>query len=214
MFLIFTAFPFNLTDGMWYALDGLIVFSIFVGFYLFFEYTKISTYKEIIHNDQIDNNHVTAMIAVLSLILAWFISYILSIYFHFSHLYWIGLTALVIIQSSQQKSIKTSIKRILVNAFGAIFIVILFNYIMPPNFYANFVLLVLFLFLIFSLSFSYIGRTLFIELFVLGFTHLLGDYKNAVAVDRVILTLMGGMIVISLTPVIHVLGGLKSRALK
>jgi hypothetical protein len=208
MFLVFSALPFNSMDGIFYMLYGLIVFSIFVGFYWLFEYVNLSKIEnnEIMNSEQIKNNHITAMIAVLSLTLAWSISYVLSLHFYFSHLYWIGLTALVVIQGSQQKTIQTSIKRILVNAFGAIVIVLLFNYVLPPDFWVNFIMLVLFLFLIFSLSFSYVGRTLFIELFVLGFTHLLGDYQNVIAVDRVILTLIGGIIVIFSTPIAYFFG--------
>jgi hypothetical protein len=205
MFLIFSSLPFDFQDGMRYLFDGLIVFSIFIIFYLLFDYRNQPDKKEIIDRNETNNNHITAMIAVLSLTIGCGVSYYLSIHHHFSHLYWIELTALVVIQGSQQKTIQTSIKRILVNAFGAIIIVLLFNYIMPSDFWPNFSMLVLFLFLIFFLSFSYIGRVLFIELFVLGFTHLLGDYQNAIAFDRVILTLIGGLIVIISTPISYIL---------
>lgn len=113
-----------------------------------------------------------------------------------THLYWIGLTTLLVIQGSQQKTIQTSFKRIGVNAIGALIAVLLFSYIIPPIFWINFAVLTLFLFLIFALGFSYIGRVLFIELFVLGFTHLLGDYQAFIALDRVILTFIGSSIVI------------------
>ena len=53
--------------------------------------------------------------------------------------------------------------------------------------------------MIFCMGFSYIYRTLFIEMFVLGFTHLLGEYHMVLAEDRVILTLIGGIIVILVT---------------
>ena len=41
--------------------------------------------------------------------------------------------------------------------------------------------------------------TLFIEIFVLGFTHLLGSFHNVIAIDRIILTFIGGGIVILIT---------------
>lgn len=205
MFLIFSALPFDLNTGLWYALDGFIVLIFFVGFYSLFEDKKFTNIKQKINHEVIEHNHKSAIIAVLSLILAWIISAVLSIYVQFSHAYWIGLTALVIIQGARQKTLRTSIKRILVNAVGAIIIVVLFNYIMPTTFWVNFILLVVFLFLIFSLGFSYVGRTLFIELFVLGFTHLLGSYQNTVALDRVVLTLIGGSIVMFATPVSYLL---------
>jgi hypothetical protein len=152
MFLIFSSLSFNFDNGVRYLLDGLIVFAIFILFYLLFDHRNHTEKKESININELKSNHITAIIAVLSLTLAASISYYLSIHNYFSHLYWIGLTALVVIQSSQQKTIHASIKRILVNAFGAIISVLLFNYVMPSNFLANFVLLVLFLFLIFFLG--------------------------------------------------------------
>lgn len=205
VFLVFTALPFNFQDGSKYAIDGLLLIVFFIAFYFLFDYKKQITPKNLIPLQEELNNHITALTAFLALSFAWLISALLSHYHLLSHHYWIGLTALVVIQSSQQKTVQTSVKRILINAIGAVFIVFLFNYVMPSNFLANFSLLVLFLFLIFFLGFSYIGRTLFIELFVLGFAHLLGNYQNAIALDRIILTLMGGVIVIAVTPICYFL---------
>lgn len=203
MFLIFTALPFNWHNGAQYALDGAVVVIIFIAFYWIFERHQKAESSRTLSGQQSHRNHITAMIAMMSLILAWVANYLIHSYFTLSHLYWIGLTALVVIQSSQRKTIQTSLKRILVNTAGAIITVILFGYIIPPVFWINLAVLVLFLFLIFFLGFSYAGRTLFIELFVLGFTHLLGNYQNVLAYDRVILTLIGGAIVIMATLVIH-----------
>lgn len=202
MFLIFTALPFSLQNGLRYALDGFLVIAVFIGFHYILNHKKSDKNKEKFNiTTQNQLNRITAIMAVLSLTAAWIISNILSRSYQLSHLYWIGLTALVIIQASQQKTILTAIKRILVNALGAIIIVLLFAYIIPPDFWVNFSLLTLFLFLIFFLGFTYVGRTLFIELFVLGFTHLFGHYQNIIAWDRVILTLIGGTIVIVATPI-------------
>lgn len=203
MFLIFTALPFNWRQGAQYSLDGLVVVIVFVAFYALFERTQKAEPAKALNEQQSYRNHITAMIAVISLILAEVTSYLLSIHFQLSHLYWIGLTALVVIQSSQRKTIQTSLKRILVNTAGAIITVGLFGYLIPPVFWINLAVLILFLFLIFFLGFSYTGRTLFIELFVLGFTHLLGNYQNVLAYDRVILTLIGGAIVIIATLMIY-----------
>lgn len=60
-------------------------------------------------------------------------------------------------------------------------------------------MLVLFLFLIFFFSFSYVARVLFIELLVLGFAYMLGTFHNDIALDRFLLTLIGGVIVIGVT---------------
>ena len=199
MLLIFTALPFNEHEGILYALAGIGVVIIFTGFSWAFDRTHSIEPSAILTATQTHKNHRTALIAVLSLTLAWIASYYLAQYTHVSHLYWIGLTALVVIQSSRGKTISTSLKRILVNTAGAVITVGLFGYLLPTTFWVNMSVLVLFLFLIFCLGFSYTARTLFIELFVLGFTHLLGSYHNVIALDRVILTLIGGAIVIIVT---------------
>lgn len=203
MFLIFTALPFTWQEGIHYAIDGLLVAVIFIIFYFLFERTRKTEILALLSEQQTHRHHIMAMIAVVSLILAEIISYFLSVHFQFSHLYWVGLTALVVIQGSQRKTILTSYKRILVNTAGALITVGLFGYLIPPVFWINLAILILFLFLIFFLGFSYTGRTLFIELFVLGFTHLLGNYHNVLAYDRVILTLIGGVIVIASTSMIY-----------
>ena len=107
----------------------------------------------------------------------------------------------MVIQGSQQKTITTSLKRIIINGIGALIAVLLFTYLLPPNFWINFSTLVVFLFLIFFLSFSYIGRVLFIELFVLVFAYMLGTFHTLIATDRFLLTLIGGLIVIMVTAV-------------
>jgi uncharacterized membrane protein YgaE (UPF0421/DUF939 family) len=45
---------------------------------------------------------------------------------------------LVVIQGSQQKTIQTSLMRIAVNAIGALIVVILFGYLMPPIYGVSF----------------------------------------------------------------------------
>jgi hypothetical protein len=191
MFLVFTALPFDGKVAVDYVFDGAILTGCFVIYHGLFEYEK--RFKK---DEASEFKRLTAGIAVISLLIAWGTSYYLQQrYPSLSHLYWIALTVLVVIQSSQQKIIETSLKRILVNVFGALIIVFLFSYIIPEGFFINFALLVIFLFFIFFLGFSYVGRTLFIELFVLGFTHLIGDYQTVIALDRVILTIIGGGIV-------------------
>lgn len=197
MFLIFSALPFSWQSGIKYALYGTLVVVAFTVFYWLFEYKKRIEPKTGLEKTQA--NHFMAIIAASSLILAWIASYYLRLHSSLSHLYWIGLTILLVIQGSQQRTIYTAIKRIGINTFGAAVIVFLFGYIVPPNFWINFILLVLFLFLIFFLGFSYFFRVLFIELFVFGFAHLLGNYQGTFALDRIILTCIGGLIVIVVT---------------
>ncbi len=199
-FLIFSALPFSLQSGIKYALAGAVVIAVFTLFYWLFEYRKNANDTK---PEPTQANSHMALVSILSLALAWIISHYLNLYSSLSHLYWIGLTILLIIQGSQQKTIYTAIKRIGVNTFGAIIVVFLFGYIVPQNFWINFILLVIFLFLIFFLGFSYFFRVFFIELFVFGFAHLLGDYHNVFALDRIILTCIGGMIVITVTLMLY-----------
>lgn len=201
MFFIFSALPFSWNFAVKYTLYGVIIVLLFTGFYCLFEYKKS---KEAITKPEVmQENHRTAIIAIISLTLSWLISYCLHLYTPLSHLYWLGLTILLVIQGSQQKTIHTAIKRIGVNAVGAVVIVFLFGYIIPENFWINFIILVVFLFLIFALGFSYVWRVFFIELFVFGFTHSLGNYQEIYALDRVILTAIGGIIVIAVTLVVY-----------
>lgn len=191
MFLIFSSLPFNLNIALKYFAYGIIVIILFT---LLFWIANLKNH--ISKEDKSEGNKINALIAVSALSLAWLASYLLQIYSSISHLYWIGLTVIVVIQGAQHKNIKTAFIRIIVNFFGAIIIVLLYNYLMPINFWFNFASLVLFLFFIFALAFSYIWRTLFIEMFVLGFTHLFGSYQDIIALDRIILTTIGGLLVI------------------
>jgi len=198
MFLIFNALPFYWKDGLLYSLYGIVLTLLFISYNWLFEGPEPLA-KPIIDASESHRNHITAFIAVLSLVFAFTISYYLHRYTSLDHLYWIGLTVLVVIQSSQEKTIQTAIKRIIINAIGAISIVLLFFYLVPNAFWVNFAVLTLFLFLIFSLGFSYVGKTLFIEWFVLGFTHLMGNYQIGLTFARFYLTLIGGSIVIMTT---------------
>lgn len=198
MFLIFSSLPFNYNDALKYFICGIIVIAFF-SILTWVVNLKANHLTDQSTDPKSQGNKINALIAVTALSLAWFISYKLKEVTSIDHLYWIGLTVLVVIQGAQQKNINTAVKRIAINLLGAIIIVILFHYIIPTSFWINFILLTLFLFLIFALGFSYTWRTLFIELFVLGFTRLLGSYQDVAAVDRVILTTIGGLLVITTT---------------
>lgn len=207
VFLIFTFFPFDLDKGLQTLFYGAFVVILFVLFHRLFGWKSEDENQE-----RITDAHLSSLIVVIGLAISWFVTYLLGIYSSLTHLYWIGLTVLVIVQASEQKTIRTSLQRIGVNILGALFIVILFNYLVPRDFWINFFLLVVFLFFIFALGFSYAWRTLFIELFVLGFTHLLGDYQDRIAFDRMLLTFIGGIIVIFTTLISFAfLGRLRTR---
>lgn len=194
MFLVFKSIPLNIIEAANLLVCGLVVMAAYFGFT--YAVNKTFHHKLNYEYPETNNSALSAITVILALSLAWITSLLLQNYTNISHLYWIGLTVLVIMQGSRGRAIKTAFKRIIVNFCGAIFIIILFNYLVPNVFWLNFAILVLFLYLIFSLGFSYIGRTLFIEMFVLSLTHFLGSYHDVIAIDRVILTTIGGLLVI------------------
>ena len=197
-FLIFSSLPFNYAHVQIYLIYGIVVI---ISFSVLTWLTNIKDNKPMQRSNGIkpDGAKINALIAVSALSLAWFISYILKRYSSISHLYWMGLTVMVVIQGAHPENVKTAVKRMIVNICGALAIVGLFNYIMPADFWINFLLLIAFLFLIFALGFSYMLRTLFIEMFILGLTHLLGSFHDVIAIDRVVLTITGGGLVIFTT---------------
>jgi hypothetical protein len=204
MFFVFASIPFDLQHAIHYLLSGAAVVILFLGFHRLIDH-KIHP-NQLSDLTALNKNRVqSSAITVLALILGWVCVYFLRANTSLEHLYWVALTILVIIQGSQGKTIKTSLIRIAVNTAGALVTVILFTYVMPAIFWLDMVMLVVFLFLIFALGYSMVYRTLFIELFVLGFTHILGKYQNIIAYDRILLTLIGGSLVILSTLVVQAL---------
>ena len=70
MFFILTALPFSFNIATNYMLAGLIVFLLFVGFGSIFEIIKKSKMNPVQLPDQIAHQSISAMIAVISLLLA------------------------------------------------------------------------------------------------------------------------------------------------
>lgn len=198
MFLIFSFLPFNFNQGIHYLAYGLIIaLSISIIYFaldfLFYKHAPAISFVD--PNAQKN----MSLVAGSTLIAGYAVVYYLRAYTHIQHLYWIPLTILVVIQSACSNTINIAMKRIIVNVIGAILIVVLLNTVIPNDFWWNFIMLCIFLFCIFFFGFSYIARTLFIELFVLSFTHLLGNYHNVIAYDRILLTFIGGLTVILIT---------------
>lgn len=200
LFLVFASLPFNLQQATLYARDGLIIGVAFVIFRQLIDRKESSVETPPLHK----NFHMTAFTAVVSLSLAWMLMEYLSKRYQFSHLYWISLTALVVIQGSHTKTIKRAVIRIIVNALGALVVLLLFHFL-PRTFWLYFGMLTVFLFLIFFSGYSFGARSFFLELFVMSFTYLLGAYKDKYAWDRMILTFLGGAIVIVITPLSYVI---------
>jgi len=198
MFLLFTSFPFDIKKAFEYLLYSIPLILVLVIHYRLFDRIIYARSAKPNPNNW-EQKEISALTAVLALVCALGVSYLLKKYTNLQHLYWIGLTVLVVIQGSREHTIKTSIKRIIVNTAGAFIIVLLMRYVVPAGFLINLLMLTFFLFMIFAIGFSYVWRVLFIELFVLGFTHLLGQYSNVIAVDRAVLTLIGGLLVIGST---------------
>lgn len=195
MALIFTSLPFDLHQAIGYLPYAVVLIISLTFFYTLFD-KGIYKSDEHLTLSLADKRLAMATVAGMALFLALIVELLLHHFTHMTHLYWVGLTVLVVIQNSADKTIKTTLQRITVNIVGALFIVGLMGYVVPPGFGINFALMSVFLFCIFAFGYSYIFRTLFIEMFVLGITHLLGDFHTAIALDRIVLTLIGGLLVI------------------
>lgn len=195
VFYVFAALPFDIHLALTYLqYSGVIIITLVILTYFL---------DKIIYEGQTyaslgisQGNYPMAFTMVLSMTGATIAVFLLHKYTNVDHLYWVGLTVLVVIQGTKHQTIKTALLRISVNIVGALIVVLLFTYGMPQIFWLNFILLVTFMFFIFALGYSYVLRVLFIELFVLSITHLLGGYFNYVAFDRMTLTLIGGLLVI------------------
>lgn len=194
MFLLFASQPFDIEKGITYSLIAILFIFAFVGFH-----TLLNSKVRVAPNPLPAKQKITSLIVVISLLIAWIVSHYLFQATNISHIYWMSLMILVLIQGSYQEILKTSLARIGINIVGALFVVLLFNYIVPSNFWINFSLLVLFLFLIFASGKHYFLRSFFIELYVLAFTHLLIGQQEKIAFDRVLLTLLAGITVITVT---------------
>jgi hypothetical protein len=210
VFFIFSAQSFNIYEAFVYMqYSGVLIVVLVV--LTFFLDKVIYVGQSCASLGVSQGNYAMAFTMAISLAGATIAVYFLQRYTNLQHLYWVGLTVLVVIQGTKQQTIKTALLRIIVNVVGALIVVWLFTYVMPDYFWLNFSLLVLFMFLIFSLGHSYILRVLFIELFILSITHLLGDYSNYVALDRMTLTFIGGFLVIIAALITHFVMMIKSK---
>ncbi|MFC4891768.1 FUSC family protein [Pseudofrancisella aestuarii] len=197
VFSISVAFPFDLYKASILALCSIILIIIFLLTYWIFDKHIIyrsRTYYKKVYNSQ---RYTLSLICFSSLVIATFITSYLKHFNEVGHLYWINITILAILQSSSEGMIrKTAITRIVVNAIGAFIIIFLMSFIMPDIFWINFIFLSLLLFGIFAIGYSFSTRTLLIEMFVLSLTHLLGQYHHILSIDRILLTMIGGSLVI------------------
>lgn len=195
MFLIFNSLPFDISTALIYGRYAILLIIIFVASNYFLDHYH---YQHPAKNLFLKNKQkgITAIICLVALSIANVINHLLQKNSNLQHLYWISLTIILILQSSAQGTIKIAFKRSIVNTAGAILTIAIMSYLLPNNFWPNLIFLSILLFAIFALGGSYIARTLFIEMFVLSFTHLLGAYHNSTAIDRLILTLIGSTITI------------------
>jgi hypothetical protein len=202
-FVVFSSNPFNFITGIKYLIIGLIaMISLKVYFYCFNNFFHAANNG----NKKIDHGYSSSpdmsLIVMISLIVATMVSKVILHYYITTHLYWMPLTIIMVVQTSQQATIVTSVKRIVANVLGALVMIIMFDYLLPDNFWINICLLIICLMLIFTYWDKYVWRNLFVELFVFGCAHLVGVYQDSVAVDRIIFTLCGGSLVIIVTLVV------------
>lgn len=204
-FIIFSAIPFNLSTMLNYAFYGGIIIVAFPSYHWIVNKLIYKNNFYLIKYANVNFRKKRALTAGIAMSLAVIMFYLLNKYFHISHLYWIPLTVLFVIQATHQQTIKASLLRICVNILGAVVVIIMMTYIIPPIFWVNFILLTTILFLFFTFFYSPFLRTLLIEIFVLSFFHLLGKYHNLVAFERLAFTLIGGCIVIISSSIVRII---------
>lgn len=198
-FIVFSSNPFNFITGIKYLVIGFVVMiSLKLYFDCFNVFFKVNNSNKKIDHSYSSNSDM-CLIVMVSLIIAAMISKVILHYYITTHLYWMPLTIIMVVQTSQHATIVTSVKRIVANVLGALVMIIMFDYLLPDNFWINIGLLIICLMLIFTYWDKYIWRNLFVELFVFCCAHLVGVYQDSVAIDRIIFTLCGGGIVIIVT---------------
>lgn len=193
--IVFIALPFSAQAAIHYFFSGLLLLLLLPLYDVLFDKLihKSKARAKIIFNEGRKESALTASLALAGALI---IFYALKQTTHLSHLYWIPLTIMLVIQGSQQRTLKASIGRILINTLGAVLVIVCMTYILPPAFWVNFVILLVLLFTIFAFAYSFFWRTLLSEVFVLCFIHLLGQYHTVVALDRLLFTFIGGLLVI------------------
>ena len=205
-FFIFSILPFSVVDAVIYAPYCMGVIAVFMIFHLIFRVPrKVEIEDQNISQLDATRNCITAIIAFIALSLSWLIGVYLSLYYYVPQMYWIELTALVVIQGNRLTGnmIYTSLKRMLACTIAAAVLIFLFHHIIPMVFFWNVALLTIFLFCVFFFQFNYLWQVVFSELFVLAITYLLGDHQENIILLRVIFTFVGGSIVIVITPIVN-----------
>lgn len=203
MFLIFSAYPTPIPEGLHELGISALVALIFYIFYRFLNLSILEKdYKKTDQPVFVRSYHekvASSTIALLSLSVATVISHYLHITYHLPNAYWIELTIMMVIQGRLFELLPRTIMRMIISSFGAIVSVIIFGVLLPQEFWTTILALSVILFLVFFCSFNYNSRVFFIEVFVLGFAFLLGDYHAILAVDRILLSIIGGGLVIITT---------------
>ena len=198
VFLIFSSVPFDLKDAISFSSDAALFIMAFCLFHLFF--TKLSNQNEtLLDNKEHEILKKNAGVAVGALSLCWIIVFFLKVRYNYNYLYWIPLTTLLVLQGSASKIIKTSLKRIFLSTIAAISSIYLFSYILPNIFALNIFVLFIILFCMFFFRYSENKRTIFIEIYVLGLTFLLGKQQGPVVFERILFTSIGAFVAIIAT---------------
>jgi len=215
MFLIYTSMQYQLKNTISYIIGSCLILVLFLVYYLIRKKFTKSTQKE---NQKItvsnEAYYSMTILAVISLTIAYFLNRIITCYYPLSNSYWIALTILVVIQNTYKKTVVICLKRISVNLLGAVIAVICFIYIFPDSVYFDLVFLILIMFCIFLFGSSYTLRVIFIEIFILGLALFTSHFQISTGVERVLDTIIGGVILLVVTIVyMYILNKFKEKTL-
>lgn len=197
MFVIFLFFPASVKASLVYTVGGVLVAISLMGLYVLLQ--RFFPEKDQTPNVKITDQKTRTITATLSITLGLLIITWLQKHTKLSHISWLVLTIMMVIQGSHGKTLATALKRTGVNIVGALLGVYLFTYFVPSDFFSHFIVLVILLFGIFCLRLSYFWRVLLIELFVFGLASIMGSFEPFTAIDRIVLTGIGCGIVIVIT---------------
>lgn len=196
MFIVFLSLPTPLQTSLKYVTFALITsIAMTAAYFVLRLFRKPAALPK---EPRLTHPKTRAIITTISLAIAFGVDRIIHQYVSLPHVYWIELTIVLVLLGADMGILKSSIKRVGINAVGAFISIVLFSYLIT-GYWSSFIVLIVFLFCIFFLGFNYFTRVLFIELFVLCLAQAFGNFTNFLAADRLLLTATGAVIVIAVT---------------
>lgn len=202
MFLIYANFPFTTFAAIRYMLVGIIIAIIFTLYHHIHE--KNSSHQpHAFARESAEKKTMIGLNVILSLAVGLLVSQYILFKFRIDKIYWLELIILLVVQNTYKKTLGRSLLRITINATSIFIASVIFSLIVENSFWLQLTLLAIMLFLIFVYSHSYIIKLLCTTLFILGMTHMLGEFHQYSTINRLYLTVIGYIIVMIINITMH-----------